>query len=181
MRSVEYYGIRKQIKDGDIFLYNGSGVMSSAIHYFDNDYYNHTGIAFWLKDRLFTVEMWSNGIQIIPLSRRVKSYNNFCFLRPMVNEQKIKDGIYDMISKVERDIKYNYALLPRIALYKKTGIDLVGMDNRKRDICSELVQQYTNVLGLDCYKDAKLITPQDFLRLINTTNVSIFFDVSSKV
>ena len=182
MYCKEYYNVRSEFKDGDIVLYRGSGFMSNSINYFDNSYYNHIGIAKWIGNRLFTIDMWTQGIEIVPLSRRIKTYNEFCIIRVKDKSIDFIDKSIDSIfEKVERDTKYDYFLLPRIAFYKKTGIDLVGMGKRNRFICSELCQYFTNNLEIDCYKNVNLITPQDFIRKADKNQVEILFDMSPKI
>lgn len=182
MKCSEYYNIRKELRDGDMPIYRGNGFMSKSIHYFDDAYYNHIGIVKKIGDRLFTVEMWTKGIIFIPLSRRMASYSDFCIARIKDKSQEDFSSAIDLlIEKIERDVKYDYFLLPRIAFYKKTGIDLVGMGSRERNICSELAQTFTNSLKIRCYEDVNLITPQDFLRKKDDNEIEILYDLSPKI
>jgi hypothetical protein len=182
MNCKDYYNVRKDFKDGDIILYRGSSFLSKSIQYFDSAYYNHVGVVKLIGDRLFTIDMWTHGIEIVPLSRRMKGYQEFCVVRVKDKEQdELIYSIDSIIEKIERDTKYDYLLLPRIAFYKKTKIDLVGIGNRNRFICSELVQYFTNTLNVECYKDIELITPQDFLRESNIIEIEILYDLSPKI
>ncbi len=181
MNCSEYYNVRSQFKDGDIVLYRGNGFMSKSIQYFDSAYYNHIGVVKWINSRLFTVEMWTHGIQFIPLSRRIKSYQQFCIARVKDKPNELfLSAIDSLLEKIERDVKYDYALLPRIAFYKKTGIDLVRLKEKNTFICSQLAQSFTNSLGVECYKGIELITPQDFLRNKNDNEIEVIFDYSPK-
>jgi len=182
MNCKDYYNIRKEIKDGDVIAYHGNGFMSKSIQFFDKAYYNHVGIAKWIGNRLFTIDMWHFGIEIVPMSRRMKTYKEFCIIRPKNKSSQFIDVVIDsVIEKIERDTKYDYFLLPRIALLKKTGIDLVNMGKKSRFICSELCQYFFNNLEIDCYKNINLITPQDFIRKANEDKVELLFDLSPKI
>jgi len=182
MKCSEYYNVRGEFKDGDMAIFRGHSLLAKSIIYFDSAYYNHVGMLKWINSRLFIVEMWSEGIQFIPLSRRMKGYDNFCVARVKdKTQEEFLSAIDCLLEKIERDMKYDYLLLPRIAFYKKTGIDLVGLGKRNRFICSELAQSFTNSLGVDCYKDVSLITPQDFLRKKDDNEVEILYDFSPKV
>lgn len=182
MKCKEYYNIRSEIKDGDIILYRGNSILAKSIQYFDKAYYNHAGVVKRIGDRLFTIDMWHFGIEFIPLSRRINDYEYFCVVRPKEKDDElIKKSVDSLFEKVERDTQYDYFLLPRIALLKKTGIDLVGMGKRNRFICSELCQYFTNNLEIDCYKNVNLITPQDFIRNADENQVEILFDTSPKI
>lgn len=182
MDSKEYYNIRGGVQDGDIFVYNGNGFMSKSIQYFDNAYYNHIGMVKKFGDRLFTIDMWTHGIEILPLSRRVGGYLNFCMVRPKnKTPEEINIALEQVLQLVDRDEKYDYGLLPRIALYKKTKINLGVLGSRDRFICSELAQFFTNKLDINCYKDIDMITPQDFIRHANEDEVQVLYDYSPKL
>lgn len=182
MNCKDYYNIRKDIKDGDIIAYRGNGFLAKTIQFFDNAYYNHVGIAKWIGNRLFTIDMWYQGIEIVPLSRRMKYYDKFCIIRPLNKSSQLVDVVIDsVIEKIERDAKYDYFLLPRIAFLKKTGIDLVRLGKNNRYVCSELCQYFFNNLEIDCYKNINLITPQDFIRKANEDEVELLFDLSPKI
>lgn len=179
----KYYDVKDSIQNGDIILYRGNSILAKCIRFFDDSYYTHTGIV-WKHEssgRLLTLDMWSKGIALVPLSRRMENYSDFCVLRPKVTK-KMKRSAIDSILKTwdGRDINYDAALLLRIAIIKKTGIDLTGLGKSKSFICSELQQQYTDLLGLPEYKDIKLITPQDFLRYLNPANMNVLFDDSKE-
>ncbi len=175
MKCSEYYNARKHFKDGDLTLCNGGSLSDKCVRYLDSSYYSHIGVAKWIKDRLFTIEVWNNGIQIIPLSRRMKSYNNFCIARIKdKTHEEFLEQIYSLIDKMERDNKRNYFLLPRVALLKRTNIDLIGA--RNKITCSELAKSFTDSLNIKCYKELELITPQDFIKSKDDNEVEIFYD-----
>lgn len=166
----KYDELRSKIKNGDLILYRGSSFMSKAIQYFDDAYYNHIGVVWKLgdSDRLLTLDMWSGGLDLIPLSRRMEGYSDFCILRPKTTQKVIKSTIDSLIKEWEStNVRYDYWLLLRIALIKKTGIDVTGLGKNKNFVCSEFAQKYTNKLGFSTYNDIKLITPQDFIRYVD--------------
>lgn len=182
MKTSEYYNVRKDFQEGDLVFYRGHGIMSKLISYFDSAFYIHVGVVKKIGERLFTVEMWTHGIQIVPLSRRMDSYDEFCVIRVKNKTvEQLSSAVDLLIEKIERDVKYDYGLLPRVAFYKKTGIDLVGMGSRDRNICSELAQTHTNKLSVRCYEDVSLITPQDFLRYKDDSEVEVHYDLSPKI
>lgn len=182
MRCKEYYNIRHLVNDGDIIAYRGNGVLSKSIQYFDKAYYNHVGVVKKVGKRLFTIDMWYQGIEIVPLSRRINNYQHFCIIRPKnKTKEEIDLALEGVTDLIERDSKYDYFLLPRIAFYKKTGIDLVNVGKRERFVCSELMQIYSEKININCYKDIDLITPQDFIRHANEEEIEIFYDYSPKI
>lgn len=179
MKCQEYYNIRNQIKEGDVILYRGNSLLSKLIQYFDDAYYNHSGIVKKIGDRLFTIDMWDKGIEFVPLSRRIKNYKEFCIVRAKdISSETLTNAVDSLFEKIERDTKYDYFLLLRIAFYKKTGIDLVNFGKKSRFICSELCQYFFDKLKIDVYKNINLITPQDFIKHKDINKTEILFDYS---
>lgn len=177
MLCTKYETVRNEIKDGDIILYRGSSLLARAIQYFDGAHYNHAGVAKWVGNRLFTIDMWNYGIEFTTVSRRMRYYDEFCILRPKLKDGRDIDAALNyLMNKIDLNTQYDYFLLPRIALYKKTGINLACLGENRRFICSELVQYYTNELKIRCYSKIDLITPQDFIRSIDTDQMRVMFD-----
>lgn len=164
----KYSQVRDQIKTGDIILYRGSSFLAKAIRFFDNCYYNHVGIAYVHEEsgRVLTLDMWTGGLDFVPLSRRMEGYQDFCILRPKKSMPCLKGAIYDCLKTWDgRNIEYDHFLLLRIAIWKKTGINLTCLGSSKKYVCSEFVrEEYTNLLNYKMYEKIKLITPEDFFR-----------------
>lgn len=161
--------------NGDIILYKGRGLISGLIRYFDNAQFTHVGVV-WHPERTshkLTLDMWTTGLTCLPLKRRVSIYDEFCIIRPnkptFVLDSVINDLLYEWDGS---NIKYDYMLLLRIAIYKKLKLS-PSMGRGKRFICSEFAQRYAEMIGLTSYLNNKLITPQDFLRMINTKECQI--------
>lgn len=172
MQTKNYHSIRKDLRAGDIVLYHNGGIfwgiMGKLIQFFDNAHFTHIGIVDKFSDRVITLDMWSDGMQVVPLSRRMKLWKEFCVLRPSVDEREIEKALDDVYRNVwERDVKYDRATLLRIAIKKKLGIDLTKFGRVDRYICSELAQHFTGNVGIKCYEGLDIITPQDFIRYIN--------------
>lgn len=165
----KYEELRKEIKNGDLILYSGSSFLAKAIQYFDKAYYNHIGVVWKVEeaDRLLTLDMWAEGLTCEPLSKRMEGYKDFCILRPKANKEIIDDAVNKLLTFWEgHNVKYDSLLLLRIALIKKTGVDLTGLSDKDKFICSEFARAYTNEL-FDTYKALDIITPEDFLRFID--------------
>ena len=178
----KYTELKNKIQNGDLILYHGTGFLAKAIEYFDSATYNHVGVVWKPEDvdRILTMDMWSDGLDCLPLSRRMEGYADFCILRPKVKSEIIQSAIQSAIEQWDgRDIKYNFFLLLRIAIIKKTGIDVTGLGSKNRFICSQFAQFYTNLLGLSTYTNIKLITPEDFRRYIDE-NFELIYDTAPK-
>jgi hypothetical protein len=174
----KYTKLRNEIQNGDLLLYKGTSFLAKGIQYFDKAYYNHIGVV-WRPndiDRVLTLDMWSEGLTCIPVSRRMEGYKDFCILRPKVSIEKSKEAIMKAIEKWDgKDVYYDKQLILRVAAIKKLKIDLSGLGKKDKFICSEFVQYYCDLLGLKTYSMINLITPEDFRRFIDD-NFELLYD-----
>ena len=83
----KYIDNRDNIQNGDLILYRGNSMMAKAIQYLDRAFYNHIGVVWKVEDpeskeyRILTLDMWSKGLVVVPLSERMSGYDDFwCFL-----------------------------------------------------------------------------------------------------
>lgn len=185
----KYTNLRKQIKTGDIILYRGKGIVSRLIQKFDNNaYYNHTGIAYWIGERLFTVDAWTNGVQLIPMSRRMNMYLDFCVIRknnPTI--PLLRTGMNNLLNRVEISEKYGYfALLKRLLylkdhwffnfLFKLKILSLQDGQNDDRPVCSDVSRDFAKDYGATCYDKVNLPSPEDLRRYADKQQFTILFD-----
>lgn len=152
--------------NGDIILYKGKGLTSSLIRYFDNAKYTHVGLV-WCPEKVnhkLTLDMWTSGLTCLPLKRRASIYDEFCIIRPNRSPELINNAIDSLLYNWDgTDVKYDYMILLRIAIYKKLKLN-VSMGRGNKDICSELIQGYFGMIEIDSYANNRLITPEDFIR-----------------
>ncbi|HET9596928.1 MAG TPA: hypothetical protein VFP65_15170 [Anaeromyxobacteraceae bacterium] len=69
-----YAEARRQIRDGDVFLFRGRRLLSYAICWLTRSKYSHAGIAAWWGQRLMVLEADEPGVVAVPLSACVKRY-----------------------------------------------------------------------------------------------------------
>lgn len=176
----KYRHYRNVAKDGDILVFRGTSLLARLIRFFDDGaYYNHTGVVYWNRGRLEMIDAWYGGVEKVPASKRVRQYRkgDFCVIRPssLFSPGYVDDGLMEINKRWQAETKYHYLMLLRIALIKKTGIDLTRLSKRTRTICSFLTRDYTNEVGIECYKYLHLITPHDFVRHADEDEVKILF------
>ena len=174
----KYEAYRKIAKDGDILLFRGRSFLARSIQYFDDAYYNHSAFVYWNRGRLELLDAWYGGVEKVPASKRVKDYSpngDFCVIRIKKPGADIEAGISYVNNRWHAETKYHVAMLFRIALIKKTKIDLTGLSKRDRTICSFTTRDFTNAAGVECYKNIHLITPHDFIRYADGDEVKILF------
>ncbi len=165
----------KLLKSGDIVLFRGTSLLSRSIQYFDKAYYNHIGIIDKHRNDFIIIDSNAQGVKPDWLSLRLGEYIDACVIRPIRPQHELDWAIEDVSRKAAKGIKYDYALLPRIAISRKFGVEVKRLGSDKRDICSEFVKRYTSVLGIECYNKEGWITPQDFLRYLNPNEIEIIW------
>ncbi len=77
--TAKYNEVRNQVKDGDILLYIGKGILTSGlvpslVKRITGSPYAHAGIAAWWNDRLMVIEAIGSGVIANPISLSLKRY-----------------------------------------------------------------------------------------------------------
>lgn len=161
--------VRPFVKNGDIMLFRGRRLLARTIQFFDGAYYNHVGVVYESAGRFMIIDSNRRGVHPEFLSDRCMGYGDVGILRPA---EKYTPGIpaaIETVMKIADDgVKYDFLLLPRIAIARKLGIDIKRLGADHRDICSEWTRRYAQALGATCYDNGTWITPQDFMRLRGT-------------
>lgn len=169
---TEKYNVnRSKIQNGDIILFRSNGFMGRLISFFDNAEFTHIGVCFECNKRLMIIDSMGNGVHPDFLSIRIKTYDDFLVLRSRNSRAGINLGVEKAFVKAEEGIKYDFALLLKVAFKRKFGINTKRLGSSKRDICSEWVRRYTNMLNISCYNTDNIITPQDFMRLLSNVEI----------
>lgn len=158
--------VRPFVQSGDIMLFRGKHLLARTIQFFDSARYNHIGVVYESYGRFFIIDSNASGVAPDFLSERCMEYVEVAILRPCEKyTSRINSAIESIIAMADEKIKYDFLLLPRIAIARKLGIDIKPLGDEKRDICSEWVRRYARALGATCYDNGNWITPQDFIRL----------------
>lgn len=178
----KYLQYRLQIRNGDIILIRGNSLLAKAINWGDakngvNAYFNHALVVMKEDDRLLALESEAHGVRPDFLSEVVRSSIDFTILHPLVEKQRIDDAVNAAFDEGAAGIPYNYAMLPKVLLYRKLGLNLAKLgDNNHREICSVFAAwTYGSLLPLTCYAKDRIgqdfITPQDMIRWLDPKEV----------
>jgi hypothetical protein len=159
-----YYSIRETLKTGDIVFFRGKRLLAKSIQWVDDAFYNHCGIVVKFQDRLFIIDSWSSGVNMLPLSKRaVGDYEEkISVVSPNINAQEGLDWLFD---QVENNNGYDKMMLLNFLIKRKLGIKN-KLGSSEKHICSELVQMYLERCGL--FITEEILTPQsiyDYFRM----------------
>lgn len=186
---IKYNNLRNEIRNGDIALFRGDSMLSKSIQYCDSAYYNHSGLILRLGSRLLVLDSNGDGVHPDFLSIRMDEYVDFCIIRINngFSQTEIDSCVNRVIDRAEsHQIKYEFSLLPKIAVARKLGIKMKFKDKENRDICSMFTgDRYLNQsAGIKCMAKAKAeqgwITPADQIRYLDKNELSLLFDDSIK-
>jgi hypothetical protein len=73
--SFVYTDIRRQIRTGDILLFQGSSPLSRLIRWGSRSAYSHAGFAAWWDGRLLVFQASGRGAEVLPASSAVDAYD----------------------------------------------------------------------------------------------------------
>lgn len=144
---VKYASCREAVKDGDVLLFVGKGIISRLIRWISGRY-SHSGIAAWWGTRLMVLEAIATGVVAVPLSRCVQGY-------PVVDlyttdMELDRDRVVDM-AREELGKSYAYwglfRYLKRFWLKLRGGADPQGAPDKF--VCSQYVSYAYRFGGID--------------------------------
>lgn len=168
----KYNKLRPLIKDGDIIIFHGTGLMAKLIQFCDKSWANHTGIIFKSHGALFIEDSNANGVQSDRLSWRIKKYKggDFKIIRPNIDRQLIIDELSNLLMRGDSKwIQYDFVNGTKELLNRKFRTKFKIKLHEDYSICSAYDANYAINLGIVTKDFIKLaiVFPQDFLRYLN--------------
>jgi hypothetical protein len=180
MNIVDKYNMfRGLLKDGDLVLFHGKGIIANIIQHCDNAYYNHIGVIIEKHGALFIVDSNADGVQADRLSKRIEKYKrggDFTIIKPTVKREFIDLEMRRLLNRSdEKWIKYDFYNGIKELLNRRFGFKLKITLNDNRDICSDFVSRYACDLDLvnQKFKDKTIVFPEDYIRYMNNDNANV--------
>jgi hypothetical protein len=155
-RMVKYAQARDQIKNGDVLMYKGRGLVSSVIRWVTHSPYSHAALVAWWNQRLMVMEAKGQGVIVNPTSRSIRHYRGdvewFSCKKEISEDDRLR-----MVKFAQEELGKSYGRWKAILLGIKILFehDLEKRDRLKREkrlFCSEYVAQIYNFIGLDLKK-----------------------------
>jgi len=155
-RIVKYAQARDQIKNGDVLMYKGRGLISSVIRWVTRSPYSHAALATWWNQRLMVMEAKGQGVIVNPTSRSILHYRGdvewFSCKKEISEDDRLR-----MVTFAQEELGKSYGRWKAIILGLKILFihDFEKKDRLKREkklFCSEYVAQIYNSIGLDLKK-----------------------------
>jgi hypothetical protein len=175
---MKYSTLRKCVQTGDVCLFSGKGRISAGIKWMTHSPWSHVGMIVRIEE-WDTVMLWESttlsnlkdaatgverqGVQMVPLSERCKSYEGEIAVRPlcMTRTPDMTQALQDL----RREVKGRSYEESKIELVRSALGDVLG--NQAEDLsslfCSELVAEAYQRMGLlDPIIPSNSYTPADF-------------------
>ena len=174
----KYARLRSMIKDGDIILFHGTGIISKIIQFCDKAYYNHVGIVFDKCGALYIVDANENGVQADRLSHRINKYSNggdFTIVKPLATNADIQFALSRLLRRSDsKTIKYDFMNGIKELFNRRFGSSLKVDLDESHDICSDFVSTYQLELDMlnEDFKKVRIAFPEDSVRYA-TDNVLV--------
>ncbi|MFQ6115500.1 MAG: hypothetical protein ACE5NG_15685 [bacterium] len=93
VKTFQYGDVRSQIRNGDVSMYKGKGLISFLITKMTRSAYSHAGIAVWWNQRLMVMELVGRGVMVTSLSHNIEHYKGdvewFCFKEHISGDRRI--------------------------------------------------------------------------------------------
>jgi len=159
-----YDAIRGSLSTGDIVLFSGKGGISAGIKWATTSRWSHVAMVFNLADYNF-VTLWESttltnledldtkkvmrGVQLIPLSDRVQTYDGEIALRRL-SGVTLKAQELGALMALRKDLRGRPYEKRKIELIKAAYDGLFGLNEEDLSslFCSELVAESYQVMGL---------------------------------
>jgi hypothetical protein len=151
-RIAKYADIRAQIRDGDILLLRGYYASSRIFERLTNAAYSHATIAIWWNDRLMLLQAESAGVQAVPLSVAIGTYEGRCDWYPLRREAvpEIDANLPAVIARAKAytGLPYGYWNLCKKLFKRLLGIHLYETPPEAGMFCSQFVAEAFKNAGL---------------------------------
>ena len=128
-QAINYDDYRNEMRNGDVLLFRGTGLVSWMIQKRTKSPYSHAGIVAWWNDRLMVLEAVGHGVCAMPLSRNVKKYHGGVdYYRANVNIDS--DTRKQMVVFAQEQLGKEYA---HRQLFRYAAMHLLGIPFSQHD------------------------------------------------
>jgi hypothetical protein len=151
-RITKYDDIRERIRDGDILLLRGYYTSSRLFERLTHAAYSHATIALWWGDRLMLLQAEAHGVEAVPLSVAIGTYEGRCDWYPLRREAnaEIAAKLPGVIQRCKAYIglPYGYKNLFKKLFKRLLGIHLYETSPTDGMFCSQFVAEAFKSGGL---------------------------------
>lgn len=171
----KYEKLRGSIKDGDIMIVHGTGIIASCIEWADSSWASHVLVIIEKHGALFCLDANANGVEADRLSYRIHSYNSgadFVIIRAKKSREYIDNAMIKLLHySDDKRIRYDFKNGIKEFCNRAFGWKLKLNLNDSHKICSDEHRKYSEELDMMDFENIQLVYPQDYLRCKIDDNV----------
>jgi hypothetical protein len=173
----KYKRVRPLIKDGDLILFHGTGLMARIIQLCDRCHYNHIGVVIEKLGALYIVDSNESGVQADRLSWRINKYRrggNFIVIQP--TKEDSNNDLGALLKRADANwIRYDYFNGLKELVNRAFGLNFRITNRDEHDICSDYVSGYAIRRNLvnNLFIRKSIQFPQDYIRYRNLATTKI--------
>ncbi len=176
---MTYDAIRPNLRTGDIVLFSGKGNLSQTIKTLSGSRWSHVGmvmvlpeydfVCLWESTTLSTLRDlqtgdWRRGVQLTPLSIRIKTYDGDVAVRHLldVDLSPLDLGRLNVLRRATVGVPYEVSKLELLGSLLR-GVSIASHDDLCSLFCSEAVAEAYQTMGLiGCDAQSKKYAPARF-------------------
>ena len=172
----EYNRIKHLIQNGDIIIYRAEDkeLTSRLVRIFGRTDFDHSAIIRVNGKKIENIELDTAGFSTTPLADEIESTKRFVILRPKnVSDKQIADSIKRTIHQFKNK-KFAYKKAFKVALTElgfKKYKSINGISDNPTALCTELVNYYLGLIGINDFNEMQYILPEDFLTSKKLVNI----------
>lgn len=150
MAKLDYKTERDTINDGDVLLFQGTGLFSRLIRWVTRSKYSHSGLAIWWNDRLMVLESTTPEVRVMPLSILIGHYPRVDLYTPVRDDHCNRVQLFEAATEV---LGKRYAVWTIVRFMRRILLKIRGGGDPRRPpdkfICSQLVSYAYREAGMD--------------------------------
>jgi hypothetical protein len=157
-RPLKYGEARKLIHTGDVFLFQGTTLVSRFIRWGSDSPYSHAGIALWSLERLMVVQAATRGVEVLPASHAVMRYDGQVDWWQPTEATREQLKLPVLVNSAIDELGKPFAVLPLLALvarmFRREEWRNPDPQGKEPDyFCSQLVSRCYRRGGVDLVPD----------------------------
>ena len=167
--TLSYPEVRASIRDGDVLCFRGNASLSKLIMKLSGGSFSHTAIAFWWGQSLMALQVEVPGVQVVPVSRAVGSYDGNVEWFALKEEYRTPERIDKLRQVAQNSLGDRYSVLDLflVGLHYAVGTQLPNPNRSSLEfICAHYVAHCYSTVGLDLAPNRAHLatTPEDLAR-----------------
>jgi hypothetical protein len=161
----DYAAVRSQLRDGDVILFSGSGILSKLIEKCSHGHYSHSGIVAWWGHRVMLLQAEIQCVQAVPLSVAIADYEGRCDWWSLKDALRTEANLDAILGEAKADLGLPFGVIKLVqeGLHALIGIS-APIDPKTGTLpsmfCSEYVGRCFGKAGITFDQTGAIPSPE---------------------